>query len=117
MKKQNKKKGRIDVVYSTNPDFDYAFDDDETQETLIPSRQKLSVSLDRKNRKGKVVTLVEGFVGDEEDLKGLEKKLKSACGSGGTAKDQIILLQGDFISKVIHILEKDGYQVIKKGDR
>jgi translation initiation factor 1 len=117
MKKQNKRKRRIDVVYSTNPDFDYTFDDNEIQETMIPSRQKLYVSLDRKNRKGKVVTLVEGFVGDEEDLKDLGKKLKSACGSGGTAKDQIILLQGDFISKVIHILEKEGYQVKKKGGK
>ncbi len=115
MKKQNNRKGRKDIVYSTNPDFDYNFYEDEVQETLSPSQQNLYVSRDRKNRKGKIVTLVEGFVGKDEDLKDLGKKLKSLCGSGGTVKEQIILLQGDFLSKVIGALEKDGYHVKKKG--
>lgn len=115
MKKQNKRKGRIDVVYSTNPDFDYSIDEDEIQETLPPSDQKLYISLDRKNRKGKVVTLIEGFIGKEEDLKKLGKELKSLCGSGGTVKDGEVLLQGDFISKVILSFQKKGYKVKKKG--
>jgi len=115
MKKQNKRKGRVDVVYSTNPDYEYDYNGEEEQETLSPSQQRLYVSLDRKNRKGKVVTLVEGFVGSEDDMKELGKKLKSLCGSGGTAKEGIILLQGDFLLKVIPALQKDGYQVKKKG--
>ncbi|MCD6597108.1 MAG: translation initiation factor [Bacteroidales bacterium] len=115
MKKQNKRKGRVDVVYSTNPDYEYGYDAEEEQETLSPSQQKLYVSLDRKNRKGKVVTLVEGFIGSEDDMKELGKKLKSLCGSGGTAKERIILLQGDFLLKVIPALQKEGYQVKKKG--
>ena len=115
MKKQNKRKSRVDVVYSTNPDYEYDYNGEEEQETLSPSQQRLYVSLDRKNRKGKVVTLVEGFVGSEDDMKELGKKLKSLCGSGGTAKEGIILLQGDFLLKVIPALQKDGYQVKKKG--
>lgn len=115
MKKPNKRKGRVDVVYSTNPNYEYDYDGEEEQETLSPSQQKLYVSLDRKNRKGKVVTLVEGFIGSEDDMKELGKKLKSLCGSGGTAKEGIILLQGDFLLKVIPALQKDGYQVKKKG--
>ncbi len=115
MKKQDKRKGRVDVVYSTNPDFEYDYNGEEEQETLPPSQQRLYVSLDRKNRKGKVVTLVEGFIGSENDMKELGKKLKSLCGSGGTAKEGNILLQGDFLSKVIPALQKDGYQVKKKG--
>lgn len=110
-----KKKKRVDVVYSTNPDFNYNEDDDQEVDTLPNEDQKLYVSIDRKKRKGKEVTLIEGFVGMEEDLKALGKKLKSSCGVGGTVKDGEILIQGSFRDKIIEILEKDGYKTKRKG--
>ncbi len=73
MKKQKKRKSRIDIVYSTNPDYEYDYNGEEEQETLPPSQQKLYISLDRKNLKGKVVTLVVGFIGSDEDMKELGK--------------------------------------------
>lgn len=114
MAKKNKKK-RIDIVYSTNPDFDYQYTQDEQVETLPPQQQNLRVSLDRKQRKGKTVTLVTGFVGQEEDLKDLAKLLKSKCGVGGSAKDNEILIQGDFRDKIIEILTTEGYKAKKSG--
>ena len=91
--KDNDWKDRLNVVYSTNPDFNYEVDDDEEQTTLPPSQQRLRVQLDRKNRGGKVVTLITGFAGTEDDLKELGKFLKSKCGVGGSAKDgEIIVL-------------------------
>lgn len=111
-KKKNK---RVDVVYSTNPDFGYDYDEDQEQETLPNNEQLLYVSIDRKKRKGKDVTLVEGFVGIDEDMKNLAKKLKSACGVGGTAKDGEILIQGNHRDKVMELLEKDGFQTKRKG--
>ena len=111
---KNKKK-RIDVVYSTNPNYGYNQDEDENEETLDPGDQLLYVSIDRKQRGGKEVTLVEGFVGVDEDLKNLSKHLKSKCGVGGTAKNGEILIQGKFKDKVALLLEKEGYRVKKKG--
>ena len=91
--KNNDWKDRLNVVYSTNPDFNYDMDDDQEQVTLDKSKQNLRVSLDRKNRGGKVVTLITGFVGTENDQKELGKMLKSKCGVGGSAKDgEIIVL-------------------------
>tara|TARA_B100000508_G_scaffold118450_1_gene98528 strand:- start:42161 stop:42505 length:345 start_codon:yes stop_codon:yes gene_type:complete len=110
-----KKKKRVDVVYSTNPDFNYDFDDDHEEETLPVDEQLLYVSIDRKKRKGKEVTLIEGFVGTDEDLKALGKLLKSSCGVGGTVKDGEILIQGSFRDKIIEILEKEGYKTKRKG--
>ncbi len=110
-----KKKNKVNVVYSTNPDFGFEFDEDETQETLPPEDQTLYVSIDRKQRKGKEVTLVEGFVGDPDDLKDLGKMLKSKCGVGGSAKDGEIIIQGNVRDKVCDLLEKEGYSVKKKG--
>ena len=110
------KKNRIGVVYSTNDDFDYSYEQETEAETLPPGQQKLYVSLDRKNRKGKDVTLVEGFVGTSTDLQELGKKLKSKCGSGGSAKDGEILVQGNHVRKVADLLTEMGYgQVKMKG--
>lgn len=109
------KKKKVNIVYSTNPDYNYDYDEDETQETLPANEQRLYVSIDRKQRGGKEVTLIEGFVGDPEDLKDLGKLLKSKCGVGGTVKDGEILIQGNHREKIVGILEKEGYQVKKKG--
>ena len=109
------KKNRVNIVYSTNPNFDYSHDEDEDQETLSPDEQRLYVSIDRKKRAGKEVTLVEGFVGSNEDLKELGKFLKNKCGVGGSAKDGEILIQGQFKDKVYDLLVGEGYSVKKKG--
>ena len=106
-------KERLNVVYSTNPNFSYEMDNDEEQTTLLPSQQRLRVQLDRKNRGGKVVTLITGFVGTENDLKELGKLLKSKCGVGGSAKDGEIIVQGDFKQKVSELLKKEGYTQTK----
>lgn len=109
------KKKKVNIVYSTNPDFDYSYDDDEEMELLPPGEQNLYVSIDRKQRGGKEVTLVEGFVGPEDDLKELAKFLKSKCGVGGAAKDGDILIQGKHKDKVYDLLVGKGYSVKKKG--
>ena len=107
------KKQRFEgIVYSTADDFDYVeTDNNEEIETLPNHRQRLKVMLDRKARKGKVVTIIEGFVGSEEDLSDLTKKLKQRCGVGGSAKDGEILIQGDFKNKIFDLLKSEGYQV------
>lgn len=109
------KKNRVNVVYSTNPDFDFDHEEELEEETLDPGDQLLYVSIDRKQRGGKEVTLVEGFVGLESDLKELGKYLKSKCGVGGAAKDGDIIVQGKFKDKVAQLLEEKGYRVKKKG--
>ncbi len=109
------KKNRKGVVYSTNPDFEYNFDNQEEVEGLPPQQQKLRVLIDRKQRKGKEVTLVTGFVGPEEDLKILGKLLKTKCGVGGSAKDGEILVQGNQRDKVVEILLAEGYSQTKKA--
>ncbi|MBL6667762.1 MAG: translation initiation factor [Crocinitomicaceae bacterium] len=109
------KKNRINVVYSTNPDFQFEEENNGVEETLPASQQSLYVSLDKKNRGGKAVTIVEGFMGLEEDLKGLGKELKSKCGVGGSAKDGVILIQGNFVEKIHTMLISKGYKAKKKG--
>lgn len=110
-----KNNNRIGVVYSTNTDFNYDEENDEEQETLPNAEQMLRVSIDRKQRKGKEVTLVAGFVGTEEDLKDLAKVLKSTCGVGGTAKDGDILIQGNFRDKIMDKLNSLGYKTKRVG--
>lgn len=110
-----KNKNLVNVVYSTNPNFQYEQEEQEEQETLPNQQQKLYVSIDKKQRAGKEVTLIEGFVGLEEDLKDLGKMLKSKCGVGGTVKDGEIIIQGNFRDKVIELLKKEGYQTVRKG--
>lgn len=108
-------KDRLGVVFSTNSDFQYENEKDEEQETLPPKQQNLKVSLDRKKRKGKSVSLVTGFAGNENDLKNLGKLLKTKCGVGGTVKNGEILIQGDFCNKIIDILKKEGYKIKRSG--
>jgi len=112
---ENDWKKRLGMVYSTNPDFQYESGDQEEAETLSPQQQVLFVSLDKKNRKGKKVTLVEGFKGTMDDLKSLAKELKSSCGVGGSVGDHNILIQGDFRDRVINILQDKGFTVKRKG--
>jgi translation initiation factor 1 len=104
-----------DVVYSTNPDFDYETKEMGNVETLRPEQQNLRVWLDRKMRKGKVVTLIQGFIGSDDDLKDLAKILKTKCGVGGTAKDGEIVIQGEVREKVLEILLSEGYKAKKAG--
>jgi translation initiation factor 1 len=106
-----KNKGRSGVVYSTDPDFEYEFENSEELDTPDSSSQKLKVVLDRHGRKGKTVTLVTGFVGSTSDLNDLAKQLKQLCGSGGSAKDGEVVIQGDMKEKISNWLRKEGYQV------
>ena len=110
----NKNKNTSGFVYSTNPDFNIE-SEDENQETLAPGKQDLRVWRDSKSRKGKTVTLVKGYVGTDDDVKDLEKLLKSKCGVGGTSKDGEIVIQGDMRDKVHDILKAAGYGVKKAG--
>lgn len=112
---ENDWKSRLGVVYSTNPDFKYETAQEEEQQTLPPERQKLFVRIDRRQRAGKQVTLVEGFVGRSEDLAALAKTLKTRCGVGGTAKDGEITIQGDLRDKVTALLQGMGYNA-KRGN-
>jgi len=108
-------KKRLGVVYSTNPDFAYQEEEHSEPDTLEPGKQKLIVSIDRRNRGGKQVTLVSGFVGKEEDLAALGKTLKVKCGVGGSAKNGEITIQGDLRDKVTNLLKSMGYNA-KRGN-
>ena len=112
MSKKNKPDTR-GFVYSTDPNFKFEEVPDST-ETLAAAHQKLKVRLDTKHRAGKAVTLVEGFIGKEEDLESLGKKLKSFCGTGGSAKDGEIIIQGDQREKVMQWFGKNGYKNARK---
>ena len=102
-------KDRLGVVYSTNPEYQYEQNSGQEQETLIPEKQNLKVSIDRKHRKGKTVTLITGFIGREDDLKALGKIIKTKCGVGGSVKEGEIIIQGEWADKVKEILRSEGY--------
>lgn len=109
MKTNNDWKDRLNVVYSTNPDYKYESEDEEDVVTLPKEKQQLRIELDKRNRKGKSVTLITNFAGSDDDLQDLAKFLKTRCGVGGSARDGEILLQGDFRVKVLELLQKEGY--------
>ena len=111
--KNNDWKDRLNVVYSTNPDYQYENIGEEEAETLPKNQQKLRVSMEKKGRGGKTVTLIRGFVGTEDDLKELSKLLKTKCGVGGSAKDEEIIIQGDFKQRIIDLLKAEGYTQTK----
>ena len=113
-----KKKSLADlggIMYSTDPSFVYEDENDAVQESLPNNQQDLRVQLDKKNRGGKAVTLITGFVGSTAELEQLSKLLKTKCGVGGGAKDGEIIIQGDFRDKVVLMLQKEGYKVKKSG--
>lgn len=115
MARQNDWKERLGMVYSTNPNFTYETHGEQASLALPPGRQNIRVQLDRKQRKGKSVTLVSGFVGSDDDLKELARTLKIKCGAGGSSGNGEILIQGDFCSKVVEILSGLGYKVKRSG--
>lgn len=107
--KNNDWKDRLGVMYSTNPDFQYNTEGEEDEDTLPKEKQLLRISLDKRNRGGKAVTLVTGFRGTTDDLTALGKLLKVKCGVGGSAKEGEIIVQGDLRTKVLEVLQKEGY--------
>ena len=111
--KSNDWKDRLNVVYSTNPDFNYDCIEEEQAETLPKNQQKLRVGIEKKGRGGKTVTIIKGFIGSEEDLKDLGKLLKTKCGVGGSAKEGEIIIQGDFKQRIIELLKAEGYTQTK----
>lgn len=108
-------KSRLGMVYSTDPDFSYTTAAEEEPETLAPAQQDLRVWLDRKQRGGKVATLVRGFVGRDADLQELARMLKTKCGVGGAAKEGEIIIQGDCRDRVVELLIRSGYRCKKAG--
>ncbi len=111
--KTNDWKERLNIVYSTNPDFAYDKGEEPETETLPKQQQKLRVSIEKKGRGGKTVTVIKGFTGTENDLKDLGKLLKTKCGVGGSTKDGEVLIQGEFRQRIIDLLKAEGYTQTK----
>lgn len=110
-----KNKKAIGTVYSTNPDFNYQYEDSPESETLIPQQQDLRIFLEKKHRGGKTACIIKGFIGRHDDLEALAKLLKIKCGTGGSAKDGEIIIQGDVRDKILAILLEKGYKAKKAG--
>ena len=110
-----KRKNAGGIVYSTDPDFDFDNQSDHEEITLPAHQQQLKLKIESKGRKGKTVTLVEGFIGSEDALINLARELKVRCGTGGSAKDKLIILQGDFREKALSFLQEKGYKARKAG--
>lgn len=102
------------LVYSTDPNFKIEEEIEEEQQTLLPTEQKIKIRLDKKQRGGKMVTLIENFIGTNADKEDIGKKLKTSCGTGGSVKDGEILVQGDNRDKVLQWLLKNGFKQSKK---
>lgn len=114
-KKKHFTGGLSGIVYSTDPGYVTSHNEHPESETIIPAEQPLKIVLDTKNRAGKSVTLVKGFTGTHPDLEALAKKLKAHCGTGGSAKDGEIMVQGDNRDKILQFCLKLGYARTKKG--
>jgi len=112
-KKKTRKEWGGNMVYSTNPD--YRIEEDVEEVTFLPSKQNLRIWLEKGGRGGKVASVIKGFVGTEKDLKELGKTLKTSCGTGGSAKDGEIIIQGDHRNKILDLLTKAGYKAKKAG--
>ncbi|MDA3882272.1 MAG: translation initiation factor [Bacteroidales bacterium] len=108
-------KKRLGVVFSTNSDFEYGSEEENTNESIPPEQQTVYISLDRKQRKGKSATLIEGFIGTDNDLQELAQTLKKKCGVGGSTKDRTIIIQGDKRDMIENHLKKKGYKTKRKG--
>ena len=111
--KSNDWKERLNIVYSTNPEFNYQTNESDKIETIGKNNQKLRGSIEKKGRGGKTVTLVTGFVGTDDDLKELGRLLKTKCGVGGSSKDGEIIIQGEFKQRIIELLKAEGYTQTK----
>lgn len=111
--KKNDWRDRLNVVYSTNPDFQYEREETVCPQTIDKNEQKLRVSIEKKGRGGKTVTVVSGFIGTEDDLKALGKLLKTKCGVGGAVKDGEIIIQGELKQRVLELLKAEGYAKTK----
>lgn len=98
------------IVYSTDPNFSYPQEEHEEQATLPPAQQQLKITLDKKQRAGKTVTVIAGYIGMDADLEKLGKELKTKCGTGGSVKDGLILIQGDYKDKIVKWLLDWGYK-------
>ena len=109
----SKNKNKLGVVYSTNPDYQYEYDEPQVADTLPPAQQRLRVRVERSGRGGKTVTIVDKFVGSDNDLESLAKALKTRCGVGGSAKEGQIIIQGDFRERVVTLLQGMGYSQTK----
>lgn len=107
-------KDKLKFAYSTNPDYQPEEPEEQAQ-TQEPGKQTLRVWLEKKHRGGKVVSIVSGFVGSNDDLKELAKLLKTRCGVGGSVKDGEIIIQGDFRDRILSILHDSGYKNVKKA--
>lgn len=104
----------LKMVFSTDPETTAPREEEEIQLPGTPvSKQIIRISLDRKHRAGKEVTLLEGFQMSEVELTEMAKKLKTLCGVGGSMAEGFILLQGDHRKKLPAVLQKLGYKKIK----
>ena len=101
-------------IFSTDPNFQFQPEQEEEPETLTSNQQMLRILLDKKQRAGKSVTLITGFIGKTDDLEKLGKQLKNFCGTGGSVKDGEVIIQGDQREKVLQWLLKNGYAKSKK---
>ncbi len=107
-------KDKLAFAYSTNPDYK-PNEEEENVDTLLPHQQVLRIRLEKKHRGGKMATIIAGFIGSMDELKKLEKTLKSRCAVGGSVKDNEIILQGDFRDRAVNILQELGYKNVKKS--